>query len=86
MPANVTCLQREQLSDVGRPPERVLQELGLDVEWRRGDELAVDLGEQEGAVRQRPAVERRQTLDCDFVSHTVVANQDRPGAFQLERL
>jgi hypothetical protein len=45
MPANATCPQREQFADVCRPPERVLQELSVDVERRRGDELAIDLGE-----------------------------------------
>jgi hypothetical protein len=58
MPANVTCLQPEQLAEVGRASERVLQGLGVNVDRRRGHELAVDLDEQERALGQRPAVER----------------------------
>jgi hypothetical protein len=46
MLAYVTCLEPEQLAEVGRGPERV-QGLSVDVDRLRGNELAVDLDYQE---------------------------------------
>src|SRR5213083_2498466 len=83
MPADVTCLQLEQLADVDRASERVLQGLSVDVDRRRGHELAVDLGEQERAFGQPPAVERGQALERDLVAHAAEADQDRPLQLQL---
>jgi hypothetical protein len=85
MPANVNHLQLEQLAELGRRPKRVRHGLLVDVDRRRRDELAADLGEQEPPLGQRPAVERGQALERGPVAHSAVPDQERPREFRLER-
>jgi hypothetical protein len=78
-PSNLACAQFQQLADVGGGHERVAQRLAVAIEWRRGDKLAMDLGEQEGALRQHSAVERGQAFECNMVIVSAVTDQDRAG-------
>jgi hypothetical protein len=84
MPANVSCLQPEQLAKVGSWPERVAQGLFVDPERGRGHELAVDLDEQKRTLG-RPTVERGQTFECGLVAYSAMADQDRTGGLQVVR-
>jgi hypothetical protein len=86
MLAHMTCLQCEQLAHFGRAAERVLQELGVDVERRCSDELAIYLREQERTFRQRAAVECRQPPECNLVVRIAMPDEDRSGELELELL
>jgi hypothetical protein len=81
----VTYPQFQQLADVGRGPEWVAQRLGVEIEGRCGDKLAIDLGEQERAIRERSAVEGGQALERKTVILSAVTDQDRVGQLDLER-
>jgi hypothetical protein len=37
----------QQFADVGRGAERIAESLGVDVDWRCGDEFALQLREKE---------------------------------------
>ena len=80
------CPHPEQLAEGGRRPEGVAQGLFVEIQGCGGDELAIDLREQErGAAGEPPAVERGQAFERTTVFVAAVPDQDWLQQVQLRR-
>ena len=78
-------LKTEQLAEVRGRSERVAERLGVRIDGRGCDNLAVYLREEERAHGQCPAVESCQPLERALVARSAVTDEERPFAVELTR-